>query len=274
MAALACAGKRRPLARWARREICQIAFTAAGLRALGVSCDIVNRFSPEFVEGMAGNDNRSLRLGDIGDQCALRTGIGASGDREPHVLLMLFSDADRDRVLRRLDAERCAGRRPVQDRGAVRHRHGRLRAVRIQGRSFAADVRLGSSSHARHQGRSGLHQSDRAGRASARIPQRIWPADGTSVARGERQECRHAAERRAGSSRPRPQRQLPGLSPACTGRARLLALGGRRGGALRHREEGGTGRVDGRAQARRQPARRSHPRSLHSGRQRAPRRQQ
>jgi len=74
------------------QEICQIAFTAAGLRALGVKCDIVKRFAPEFVEGMAGNENRSLRLGDTGANAPANWSWGV-GDKEPHVLLMLFSDA-------------------------------------------------------------------------------------------------------------------------------------------------------------------------------------
>src|SRR5580698_1721091 len=47
-------------------ETCQIAFTAAGLRALGVDETIVQAFSPEFVEGMTGSENRSQRLGDTG----------------------------------------------------------------------------------------------------------------------------------------------------------------------------------------------------------------
>jgi deferrochelatase/peroxidase EfeB len=72
-------------------KICQIAFTASGLQALGVSRDVVKRFSPEFVEGMAGSENRSQRLGDIetNDPKEWKWGVG---DREPHVLLMLFSD--------------------------------------------------------------------------------------------------------------------------------------------------------------------------------------
>src|SRR5690242_8408370 len=72
------------------QQICQIAFTAAGLRALGVGCDVVKRFSPEFVEGIANNENRSRRLGDIGENAPARWRWG-TGEREPHVLLMLFS---------------------------------------------------------------------------------------------------------------------------------------------------------------------------------------
>jgi deferrochelatase/peroxidase EfeB len=75
-------------------EATQVAITAAGLRALGVDEQIVQRFGPEFVEGMAGSENRSLRLGDIGANAPAkwRWGFGA---REPHILLMLFARPER-----------------------------------------------------------------------------------------------------------------------------------------------------------------------------------
>jgi len=44
----------------------QVAFTAAGLRALGVPESAMAGFSPEFLKGMAGEENRSRRLGDTG----------------------------------------------------------------------------------------------------------------------------------------------------------------------------------------------------------------
>ena len=76
-------------------EAYQIAFTAAGLRKLGVDEKIMAGFSPEFVEGMAGDKNRSRRLGDIGENDPEKWKWGV-GDREPHVLLMLLaSDARR-----------------------------------------------------------------------------------------------------------------------------------------------------------------------------------
>ena len=75
-------------------EATQIAVTAAGLRALGVANPIVQRFNPEFVEGMAGNPNRSQRLGDTGSNAPDKWAWGV-GDREPHVLLMLFSTPER-----------------------------------------------------------------------------------------------------------------------------------------------------------------------------------
>jgi deferrochelatase/peroxidase EfeB len=71
-------------------ETCQIAFTASGLLALDVDKTIVDRFSPEFVEGMAGDENRSRRLGDIGANAPANWKWGV-GDREPHVLLILLA---------------------------------------------------------------------------------------------------------------------------------------------------------------------------------------
>lgn len=71
-------------------DTCQIAFTAAGLRTLGIDNAIVKRFSPEFVEGIASDKNRSRRLGDIGANAPSNWNWGV-GDREPHILLILLS---------------------------------------------------------------------------------------------------------------------------------------------------------------------------------------
>jgi deferrochelatase/peroxidase EfeB len=76
------------------REAIQVAVTAAGMRALDVAKPIVQRFNTEFVEGMAGNPNRSQRLGDIGSNAPDKWAWGVQ-DREPHVLLMLFSTPER-----------------------------------------------------------------------------------------------------------------------------------------------------------------------------------
>ncbi len=43
-----------------------IALTASGMRALGVAESVVDGFSAEFVSGMAGEEGRSRRLGDVG----------------------------------------------------------------------------------------------------------------------------------------------------------------------------------------------------------------
>ena len=68
----------------------QIAFTAPGMYALGVSSDAVAGFSAEFVSGMAGSDNRSRRLGDVGSNAPANWTWG-TGNREPHVLVALFA---------------------------------------------------------------------------------------------------------------------------------------------------------------------------------------
>jgi deferrochelatase/peroxidase EfeB len=70
----------------------QIAFTASGMRALGVTENVVAGFSAEFVSGMAGEEGRSRRLGDVGPSAPTQWRWG--GEREPHVLLMLYAEAD------------------------------------------------------------------------------------------------------------------------------------------------------------------------------------
>jgi deferrochelatase/peroxidase EfeB len=73
-------------------EISQIALTAAGLREIGVNDAIVEQFAPEFVEGVAKNENRSRRLGDTGANSPTNWYWGVD-EKEPHILLMLFSSA-------------------------------------------------------------------------------------------------------------------------------------------------------------------------------------
>jgi deferrochelatase/peroxidase EfeB len=75
-------------------EATQCAATAAGLRALGVAESVIARFNPEFVEGMAGSPNRSRRLGDTGANAPERWNWGI-GEREPHLLLLLYADPER-----------------------------------------------------------------------------------------------------------------------------------------------------------------------------------
>ena len=53
----------------------QVAFTAAGLKALGVPPSVIAGFSPEFLAGMA-EENRARRLGDV-EAMLLRSGNGA-----------------------------------------------------------------------------------------------------------------------------------------------------------------------------------------------------
>ncbi len=62
-----------------------VAVTATGLRALGVSDEVVGSFSTEFLDGMAG---RAVRLGDVGvnDPKGWEPGLGTG---EAHVLLTI-----------------------------------------------------------------------------------------------------------------------------------------------------------------------------------------
>ncbi|MDS9469793.1 hypothetical protein RGQ15_19730 [Paracoccus sp. MBLB3053] len=66
----------------------QVALTADGLRALGITEATVSRFPQPFLAGMAGEASRSRRLGDVGDNDPLNWQWGRPA---PHVLLMLYA---------------------------------------------------------------------------------------------------------------------------------------------------------------------------------------
>jgi len=68
----------------------QIAFTAAGLEAIGIPPTIVQGFSPEFLSGM-GNPNRARRLGDIETNAPGKWEWGY-GTNVPHLLVMFFAN--------------------------------------------------------------------------------------------------------------------------------------------------------------------------------------
>ena len=85
-----------------------VAVTAAGLRALGVSEQVVGSFSHEFKDGMA---NRSALLGDVGpsDPSSWEPGLGSG---EAHVLLTINAKepGDHQRALGKMrDAMDAAG---------------------------------------------------------------------------------------------------------------------------------------------------------------------
>lgn len=67
-----------------------VAFTADGLRALGVSEKLLAGFSPEFLSGMAGDENRSRRIGDLGPNAPSTWRWGAP-ERVPHLVVMFFA---------------------------------------------------------------------------------------------------------------------------------------------------------------------------------------
>ena len=73
------------------RTALQIAFTGEGLEELGVPDRTLASFSAEFLSGLAGEENRSRRLGDTGPNSPKdwRWGVGS---RVPHAVVMLFAE--------------------------------------------------------------------------------------------------------------------------------------------------------------------------------------
>ncbi len=72
------------------RTVLQVALTSAGMRALGVSADVVGGFSEEFLQGMTGDPNRARRLGDMDENAPDRWDWG-NGNRVPHVAVLLYA---------------------------------------------------------------------------------------------------------------------------------------------------------------------------------------
>ncbi|HEY7098577.1 MAG TPA: hypothetical protein VH437_17755 [Terriglobales bacterium] len=69
----------------------QIAFTREGLEALSVPPNVIAGFSPEFIGGMAGDGNRSLRLGDVEANAPANWRWGGL-QRIPHAVVMFFAE--------------------------------------------------------------------------------------------------------------------------------------------------------------------------------------
>jgi deferrochelatase/peroxidase EfeB len=68
----------------------QVAFTADGLRAIGVADSVVAGFSPEFLDGMT-EESRARRLGDLQHNAPDKWWWG-NGKLMPHLLVMFFSE--------------------------------------------------------------------------------------------------------------------------------------------------------------------------------------
>jgi Dyp-type peroxidase family len=68
----------------------QIAFSATGLRALGLPQAVIDGFSDEFIVGMSADADRSRRLGDVGDNSP--GGWQWGHDEVPELLLMLYAE--------------------------------------------------------------------------------------------------------------------------------------------------------------------------------------
>ncbi|HJV33651.1 hypothetical protein [Geomonas sp.] len=75
----------------------QVAFSAEGLRTLGVPQDILGGFSPEFLAGMAGHESRSRRLGDVGANAPQNWQWGGAG-KTVDLVIMLYAQPGRLQV--------------------------------------------------------------------------------------------------------------------------------------------------------------------------------
>lgn len=66
----------------------QVALSMEGMRALGVSLASIGGFSAEFLTGMAGQESRSRRLGDVGPNAPDQWAWGAD---PPHLVVLLYA---------------------------------------------------------------------------------------------------------------------------------------------------------------------------------------
>jgi deferrochelatase/peroxidase EfeB len=71
----------------------QVAFTAEGLRSLGLPASVLAGFSPEFLVGMT-EASRARRLGDVGSNAPSYWEWGSAATM-PHVLVMFFAEPGR-----------------------------------------------------------------------------------------------------------------------------------------------------------------------------------
>jgi len=72
----------------------QIAFSVQGLRVLGLKKSVIDEFSDEFIIGMAGDESRSRRLGDIAANAPEHWHWGGDAAQVAHVLLLLYAKKD------------------------------------------------------------------------------------------------------------------------------------------------------------------------------------
>jgi Dyp-type peroxidase family len=85
----------------------QVAFTATGLKRMGLDDRIIGEFSEEFISGMSGDDNRSRRLGDTGSNHPQAWCWGGTSQDTPHLLLLVYAAAGKlDNYLAQIRSER------------------------------------------------------------------------------------------------------------------------------------------------------------------------
>lgn len=68
-----------------------LAFSASGLRALGLQEYIIESFSDEFIAGISADESRSRRLGDTGVNKPQKWQWGGPKQSDAHMLLLLYS---------------------------------------------------------------------------------------------------------------------------------------------------------------------------------------
>jgi deferrochelatase/peroxidase EfeB len=69
----------------------QVAFSAQGLQVLGLDQSVIEGFSDEFIVGMAGDESRSRRLGDVDKSAPTGWLWGGDAQQVPHALLLLYA---------------------------------------------------------------------------------------------------------------------------------------------------------------------------------------
>jgi deferrochelatase/peroxidase EfeB len=70
----------------------QIALTVQGLQTLQLPDEVISGFSSEFISGMAGEANRSRRLGDVGDNAPDRW-LWGSPDSVPDIAVLIYAES-------------------------------------------------------------------------------------------------------------------------------------------------------------------------------------
>src|SRR3569833_1816322 len=102
----------------------QVALTRGGMASLQVNTEAMGGFSEEFLEGMANDANRTRRLGDVGASAPDLWDWG-TGDREPHVAVLLYAMPGHLAELQRTTESACASGFDVIYRLTTPDMHGR-----------------------------------------------------------------------------------------------------------------------------------------------------
>jgi deferrochelatase/peroxidase EfeB len=82
----------------------QIAFTASGLRVLGMPASGMAAFSPEFLKGMAGEASRSRRLGDVGKSDPAGW-LWGGARKDPDLVVLLYAKQKLDAFMRQVQKD-------------------------------------------------------------------------------------------------------------------------------------------------------------------------